>query len=531
LGEPSAQRAFEAAANKLAAECPGVLAGAPQESPYELFLDGSRKTPRQRGEASRQERQLGELGLEMMLYLALAEVEALHEPRLVFAQKVAQLRWSDAQLTRRVHEEASDSVDPPFEVPGVCADMGAWVASGYRSLSSNTKTVIRKFAILARSEREQPTIESLLKRYEGSSEKALTHKIEVQKRLAERVSQAYDATFKRIYAALGFVTHDREPFNGPPKGSVRLGGGKTAVGGKYTVWLEPPSERHDPGCRTSVTVIDPTHTSSDICLSGAHAQSDPNVECESRSFTTRALLAPATRLVRMRLSNGKQISSRPVIVPARLGGPIALYYQVTRGPTPVPVSLTEIAAHGKTLRTLKLPRAECATGPEFLPPRLTLAHGHIPGGADFSIVGQRYRIFKHIEIELNIEMHAEALSIEGGGVDEGSVELRSRKGPFEPRLSTGCHPHEYSIVYGVLDAAHDTVEAQVGTKLYLLHHVKIPRSLHAGPVLAYIALDAVPDEVIVRSPDGKIVQTEDLSTRAKETRETCEGESEEPSPP
>jgi hypothetical protein len=37
LGEPSAQRAFEAAANKLAAECPGVLAGAPQESPYELF--------------------------------------------------------------------------------------------------------------------------------------------------------------------------------------------------------------------------------------------------------------------------------------------------------------------------------------------------------------------------------------------------------------------------------------------------------------------------------------------------------------
>jgi hypothetical protein len=532
LGEPSAQRAVEAAANNLGAECSGVLANAPQESPYESFLDGSRKTARQRGETSRQNRQLGELGLEMTLYLALTEAEALHEPRLVFAQKVAQLRWSDAQLTRRVHEEASNSVNPPFEVPGVCADMRAWVASGYRSLPPNTKTVIRKFATLARSERDQPPTESLLTRYEGPSEKTLVHKIEVQKRLAERGSQAYNATFKRIYAALGFVTHDHEPFNGPPKGSVRLGGGKTAVGSKYTVWLEPPSDRQDPGCRARVTLIDATSSSYGICISGAHAQSDPNVECDSgSSFTTQALLTPATRLVRMRLSNGKQISSRPVIVPARLGGPIALYYQVTRGPTPLPVSLTEIGVHGKKLRTLKLPRAECATGPEFLPPRRTLAHGQIPGGADFAIVGQRYRIFKHIAFELNIEMHPEALAIEGGGVDEGSVELRSRKGPFQPRLSTGCHPHEYSIVYGVLDAAHDTVEARVGTKLYRLHHVKIPQSLHVGPGLAYIALDGVPDKVIVRSPDGKIVQTEDLSTRAKETRETCEGESEEPSPP
>ncbi len=467
----------------------------------------------------------------MTLYLVLTEAEALHEPRLVFAQKVAQLRWSDAQLTRRVHEEASNSVNPPFEVMGVCADMRAWVASGYRSLSSNTKTAIRKFAALAHSERDQPTIESLLTRYEGASEKALTHKIEVKKSQAERGYRAFDATFKRIYTALGFATHERESFNSPPKGSVRLGGGKTAVGGKYTVWLEPPSDRQDPGCHVSVTLIDATYSSSDVCVSGAHAQSDPNVECDSMSFTTQALLAPATRLVRMRLSNGKQISSRPVIVPARLGGPIALYYQVTRGPTPVPVSLTEIGVHGTKLRTLKLPRAECATGPEFLPPRRTLAHGQIPGGTDFAIVGQRYRIFKHIELELNIEMRPEAPPIEGGGVDEGSVELRSRKGPFEQRLSTGCHPHEYSIVYGALNAAHDTVEARVGTKLYRLHHVKIPRSLHVGPVLAYIALDAVPDKVIVRSPDGKIVQTEDLSTRAKETRETCEGESEEPSPP
>jgi hypothetical protein len=155
--------------------------------------------------------------LEMTLYLAVTEAEVLRPPRLVFAQKVAQLRWSDAQLTRRVHEEASDSVTPPLEVLGVCADMRAWVASGYRSLSSNTKTVIKTFKALARSEGDRPTIESLLKRYEGPSEKALTHKIELKKSQAERGYRAFDATFKRIYAALGFVTHDRESFNSPPR--------------------------------------------------------------------------------------------------------------------------------------------------------------------------------------------------------------------------------------------------------------------------------------------------------------------------
>jgi hypothetical protein len=226
LDEPSAQRAFETAANQLAAECPGVLAGAPQESRFESFLDGSRKTARQRGEESRQNRQLGELGLEMTLYLALRDAEALRPLRLAFAQKVAQLRWSDAKLTRRVHEEASNSANPPFEVPSVCADMRAWVASGYRSLPPKTKTVVEKFATSARSEGGQPTIESLLKRYEGPSEKALARKIDVQKRLAERASQAYDASFKRVYAALGFVTPDRESFEVHPRARCASAGAK-----------------------------------------------------------------------------------------------------------------------------------------------------------------------------------------------------------------------------------------------------------------------------------------------------------------
>ena len=52
--------------------------------------------------------------------------------------------------------------------------------------------------------------------------------------------------------------------------------------------------------------------------------------------------------------------------------------------------------------------------------------------------------------------------------------------------------------------------------------------LHVQGVLAYIALPAVPTEVIVRSPSGKAVFTERLGREAREEKEFCEGEAEGP---
>jgi hypothetical protein len=531
--QPTVLAAYEAAANKLSAECPGVLAGAPQGSFRDLLTHESKRTGRQRGEASRHGRQLRELDLEVILYLASAEDEVMRQLRLAFAQRVELLRWSNAEVTREIHADARSAVSPLLEIPNVCTDMRAWVASGYVSLSTSTKTLMGKL-LASLHKAERPTIESLLLPYEGLSEKTLTQKINRLRHMAVVLSSLSEAVFRRLDTALGFVTYSRKEFeslNGPPKGSVRIGGGKTSVGSKYTVWVEPHSDSHEPRCRVSVTLIDAHYTDSGVCLSGARIQRFPNVECGSGTFTTEALVTPRTRLVRLRLSNGKQISSRPVIVPARLGGPAALYYQVTHGPTPVPVSLTEIGAHGKRLRTAILPHTECDNGPEFLPGSRTLARGRIPHGTSFKIVGERYRFRKHVEFELSIDIQSDALSFGGGETGESPIELGPHRGPFELKLSTSCQPHEYSIVYGVLNAAHDTVEARVGTKLYRLHRVKIPRSLHAGPVLAYIALEAVPDKLIVRSPNGKIVQAEDLATRAKETKETCEGESEDPGAP
>lgn len=131
--------------------------------------------------------------------------------------------------------------------------------------------------------------------------------------------------------------------------------------------------------------------------------------------------------------------SRPVSVPRRLGGPDAFYYQAVRGPSPVPVSLTERDAQGRTLRVLKLRRiVGCSKHPlKYFPGgKLTLVHGSAPQGPSFSIVGERYLV---------------------------SV--------------------------------------------------------------------SQPEEILVRSPSGKILTDEDLSRAASEGRETCEGESEGTGPP
>jgi len=95
-------------------------------------------------------------------------------------------------------------------------------------------------------------------------------------------------------------------------------------------------------------------------------------------------------------------------------------------------------------------------------------------------------------------------------------------------MKTGCQPHEYAILYGVLKAPTDTVLARSSGSLQPLQRVRIPASLHVRGVLAYIALPALPSEVLVRTPTGKTVLTENLANRAREAKETCEGEAEGP---
>jgi len=110
-------------------------------------------------------------------------------------------------------------------------------------------------------------------------------------------------------------------------------------------------------------------------------------------------------------------------VPARLGGPTGFYYQVVRGPSPIPVSLTELDAHGKPLRVFKLHRFVGCTKHllKFLPGGIrTLVRDRVPQGPTFSIVGEAYRFFGHIHFALQVDAEGQ------GGHGESASGRRPR---------------------------------------------------------------------------------------------------------
>jgi hypothetical protein len=182
------------------------------------------------------------------------------------------------------------------------------------------------------------------------------------------------------------------------------------------------------------------------------------------------------------------------------------------------------------LRTVKLPRTErCAKHrPETTSREIrSIVRGNLSHRGSFTITGERItgeyvKGSFHLRIEVAPE---EALGF--GSIfatEEGGSGRPSS--PFKRQLKTGCQPQEYAIVYGVLKNRADTVLVRSAGVLEALHRARIPARLHLGPVLAYIALPAVPSELLVRTPSGKIVTRENLSRRARDARETCEGEAE-----
>jgi hypothetical protein len=91
--------------------------------------------------------------------------------------------------------------------------------------------------------------------------------------------------------------------------------------------------------------------------------------------------------------------------------------------------------------------------------------------------------------------------------------------------------HAYLLdMYAYAQSITEAAPALVGAYVPVLR-LRIPGSLHAGGALVYLASVSQPEEVLVRSPSGKILMDEDRSRTASEGRETCEGESEGSGPP
>jgi hypothetical protein len=552
----ASKAAFASAASAIGAECPGVLVNMPVQK-RGLFPEGAPAplpTARATGEANRRERQLEELEFELGQALRLASEQASRQATVTFVGAVASLSWSNPRITAFVRKTAAELTQMMgLAPPPVCADMHAWVASGYRTLSAGTKQSLGSRGELAGGVLALVELERSLNAYEGPAEKVLIREIlQVAKKSLGSGREEF-STRSALARTLGIPSSPFEALITLKVHRVVLGHGKTATGERYSVTAIERSGSPVNAGRTSqcgVNVEIETHRGNGISFtSGSSAggcappssQPETSVDCNEGVLTIHASTLPRTRSVTLRLSNGHTIASRPVLLPRARGGPGGIYYQAVRGPSPIPVSLTELDAHGHRLRSERLARVVECTKPalRYLPGGLrTLVHAAVPeGGPAFSIVAQHYRFLGRTYFEVNLRVgplggEREGSFGFGGGSEESGTVIsyspgsRHKPNPFSLREQKGCQPHSYAIVYGMLKPPGATVTATVDGKALRLRRVHIPANMHAGGALLYAVLPTLPEEVAVRSAHGKTIFTEDLGAVGREATETCEGEAE-----
>jgi hypothetical protein len=162
----------------------------------------------------------------------------------------------------------------------------------------------------------------------------------------------------------------------------------------------------------------------------------------------------------------------------------------------------------------------------------TIAQGTVPGGPAFWITGTRSGAPPQSELWLEAEL---ANELEAGGTEAHEGEIGTGLGqrhrtvdPFSWQIRTGCQPHEFAIFSGILTDDRDTVLVRGSGRLIPLRRARIPASLKAHGILAYIVLPTAPSELVLRTPGGKAVFAEKLAGVAREVKAICEGEAEGP---
>jgi hypothetical protein len=521
---------FERVAKSLESECPGVLAAAPPEpQPGTSFAQRV-------GESRRQEEQLSELESELSSSAYLIITQTDRQAIVAFAKALRSLHWTSRAIAEQVAEEAEAARDDEEvanrSIPSVCADMRFWVASGYKTLSPATKELRLREEPAARPRPRRATrpLVLLLRRYEGAAERLLIARTQKLNEARLRTFKAIDNVESQVAATLGIAHETESSFAHHRPGSVVIGKGKTAAGGNYEVLLEPKEpppvarRRGAIGCAPdrplNVNIISSEGDGISGCYSSSESSAPADASCTEGVWTIDARTLPAATAVRLTLSDGHKITSRPAIVPPQLGGPLGLYYQVVRGPT-VPASLAELDARGKVIRFSKLHAFAGCTKHllKFLPGGIRpLVRGRVPGGPSFTIKGEAYRFVGHIKFALSVD-------INNGG---GGGESLSGKRPsvFSWATFRGCQPHAYVILYGLLKDPADSVSARTAGTVQPLRRAAIPAHLHAGGALVYLAASTAPDELLVRDRSGRTVISESLSELAKEAIETCQAETE-----
>jgi hypothetical protein len=138
----------------------------------------------------------------------------------------------------------------------------------------------------------------------------------------------------------------------------------------------------------------------------------------------------------------------------------------------------------------------------------------VPGVGTLAIYAERYRFEGRVYLDLAYQFH------EPGGASGGSSVHTNGAGLLSWTFGGEC-PRAGAIaavaVLGLLRAPDDVVLAYAGHRFHRLHTASIPAYLHPGGVAAYAVLDEPPERLLVRTPTGRTVMSEQLE-RAGPTR-------------
>ncbi len=526
----AADAAEQRAGAAIAAECPKVLAGAPGNPQASQSVPPTGLSPRAEGEKDRQRHQFSVLTGELETTLRVDAFTVDSGAFTRFVETVAPLRWSDPAIARSLEGEISivKLVFEPGPAGAVCSDMRAWVASDYRTLSTGT------LAFEARQEGLLGTVELVggtnpereLKRYEGPGERALAKRTEAIN--SGEVFESGGPREAQFRKALG-IEETSVPVS-ESKGTV-IGHGVAQAGGRFTIEVSA-GEGFGPKCghviSYSYTVKSSEGSSSGggsgalRCLSGGVPKAHPEVRCEEGAIEVLSTTMAATRDVRLALSDGRTIVSRPIPVAKRYGGPAGVYFQAVPGPSPYPVSLSELDAAGRVLRSVPLRAVKHCRQPQpsAAPIIRDLVRGRTPAGQSFTITAASSVTNGHRSVSFF------ASGLGGPSLEESQA---AAPGPaaakyFPWTLTVGCQAQTESIIYGQLKRPGTTVlVATATTPLSPLTEVPLPAALKLKGTLAYALRAGVPTELVVRGASGAVLVKEDLMARAKRETEYCEG--------
>jgi hypothetical protein len=512
---PQVKSAVAGFATQVKAECGGAL-----QNVEARLGRGETRNLRAFGEKALHTEQLELLGQELDA-AGQATMLSPEQPAFLKLQNlVAPLTWEDVALGAALVEDLAEIHTRLFSsVPAVCLDIRSWITSGFRLLSSGTKAFLTAREAQQRQESDPRIyINKALQRFETSEGRALAAKLS---RLSSRHQAELVTAYEGIESVRPAVGLRRE--YGPKlreeshkvNETTQVSSGTTEAGGHYMVSVV----RGSGSCAFEIQVQDSgsPSTNAPMCAAPTHTTVQ-RVRCEEGERIVEAMMPATVRKVLLHLSGGRVVTSSTIALPAKLGGPVAFYYQAVPRGSKVPVSMAELDGHGDVLATVTVnPADKCVRyrlhsvsgGPHIL------AHGVIPGGPRFTIAGNSFAYNGPSQLSLSVGVE----DLGGGGSNLTGVH------PNILVLTTfdGCYPVDYHIVYGILKATRDAVRAHAGGRIIELQRVKLPASLRTHGMLVYGAFTGPVESVVVSTRTRRVTDGESLEQWTKGQGEYCEG--------